>query len=211
MKEKIILIGGGGHCKSCIDVIEQEGKYQIEGILDLPELVGKDIMGYKVIGTDKDLPSLCHHFKNYHITIGQIKSPRKRIELAEQVEKLGGRFPVIVSPYAIVSKHSKIGMGTIIMHHAVINAEAVIGNHCIINTKALVEHEAQIGNYCHISTAACINGQVIIGDKCFIGSNASIANNITIFEDTIIAAGTTVYKSIQRKGTYIGFPLRKIN
>lgn len=36
MKEQIILIGGGGHCKSCIDVIEQEGKYQIAGIVDLP-------------------------------------------------------------------------------------------------------------------------------------------------------------------------------
>ena len=31
MKE-IILIGGGGHCKSVIDVIEQEGKFQIDEI-----------------------------------------------------------------------------------------------------------------------------------------------------------------------------------
>ena len=28
MKETIILIGGGGHCKSCIDVVEQEGRFQ---------------------------------------------------------------------------------------------------------------------------------------------------------------------------------------
>jgi len=33
----IILIGGGGHCLSCIDVIEQTGLYQIIGILDLPD------------------------------------------------------------------------------------------------------------------------------------------------------------------------------
>ena len=32
--DKIILIGGGGHCKSVIDVIEQEGKFQIAGIID---------------------------------------------------------------------------------------------------------------------------------------------------------------------------------
>ena len=35
--KKIILIGGGGHCKSCIDVIEQEGKYRIAGIVDMAE------------------------------------------------------------------------------------------------------------------------------------------------------------------------------
>ena len=32
--KKIILIGGGGHCKSCIDVIEIEKKYKIEGIFE---------------------------------------------------------------------------------------------------------------------------------------------------------------------------------
>ena len=37
MKEKIILIGGGGHCRACIDVIEQEGRFTIAGIVDVPE------------------------------------------------------------------------------------------------------------------------------------------------------------------------------
>ena len=49
MKEKIILIGGGGHCHSVIDVIEQEDKYEIIGIVDKKEVIGKDILGYKII------------------------------------------------------------------------------------------------------------------------------------------------------------------
>ena len=32
--KKIILLGGGGHCKSCIDVIESEKKYTIKGIFE---------------------------------------------------------------------------------------------------------------------------------------------------------------------------------
>ena len=31
--KKIILVGGGGH-KSVIDVVEQEGKFKIAGIID---------------------------------------------------------------------------------------------------------------------------------------------------------------------------------
>ena len=54
MKEKIILVGGGGHCKSCIDVIEQEGAYQIAGVVDVPEKLHQKILGYEIIATDDD-------------------------------------------------------------------------------------------------------------------------------------------------------------
>ncbi len=32
--KNIILLGGGGHCKSSIDVIEKENKFRIVGIFD---------------------------------------------------------------------------------------------------------------------------------------------------------------------------------
>ena len=44
MNQKLILIGGGGHCRYCIDVIEQEGKYQICGIEDIPVGEGTFVM-----------------------------------------------------------------------------------------------------------------------------------------------------------------------
>ena len=45
MKEKILLIGGGGHCKSVIDVVELEGRYSVSGIIDKRELVGSKVLG----------------------------------------------------------------------------------------------------------------------------------------------------------------------
>ena len=56
-KEDLILIGGGGHCKSCIDVIELEDKYRIAGIVDLPEKLGQFLMGYSYLAVDDDLLS----------------------------------------------------------------------------------------------------------------------------------------------------------
>ncbi len=67
MKENIILIGGGGHCKACIDVIEQEGNYQIAGIVDLPEMLHQKVLGYEIIATDKDFPDLVKEYKNFLI------------------------------------------------------------------------------------------------------------------------------------------------
>ena len=39
-KKQIILIGGGGHCKSCIDVIESTNEFSIAGIVDTKDKIG---------------------------------------------------------------------------------------------------------------------------------------------------------------------------
>ncbi len=209
-KQPIILVGGGGHCISCIDVIEETGLYEIIGILDQPDKIDSKVLGYPVIGTDDDIPVLIAKCPNFLITVGQIKSSQVRQNIFERIKNVGGQLPVIISPTAHISRHATIEEGTIIMHQAFVNAGASIGKACIINSKALIEHEAAVGNFCHISTAACINGQVNIGANCFIGSNTAVGNNITINDNTIVAAGSQVLKSIIKPGIYIGNPLRKI-
>lgn len=209
-KQPIILVGGGGHCVSCIDVIEETGLYDIIGILDHHEKVGSYILQYQVIGTDDDIPNLLLECSNFLITVGQIKSSIIRQKIYKRVKDAGGMLPVIVSPLAQVSSHAAIEEGTIVMHQALINASSSIGKCCIINSKALIEHEATVGDFCHVSTASCINGQVKIGNNSFVGSNTVVGNNIQVTENTIIAAGSQVLKDIVSSGIYIGNPLRKI-
>ena len=79
MKEKILLVGGGGHCKSVIDVIEAEDKYEIAGIIDKEELLGQKVLGYAVIGCDDDLEKLFETYKYAVVTVGQIRSNALKI------------------------------------------------------------------------------------------------------------------------------------
>lgn len=209
-KPQIILIGGGGHCKAVIDVIEAENKYRIAGIIDMPEKLGQKILNYKVIGNDNDIVKFAQQYELFFITIGHIKTPELRIKLFEKVKKAGGKFPVIISPNAYVSKHTKIDEGTIIMHNVVINADTTVGKNCIINNKALIEHDCKIGNHCHISTNAVINGTCEIKNRCFLGSSTVLYNNISVISNTIIGAGATVTKNITESGVYVGTPARKI-
>tara|TARA_B100000787_G_scaffold169474_1_gene160772 strand:+ start:89 stop:667 length:579 start_codon:yes stop_codon:yes gene_type:complete len=189
---KIILIGGGGHCKSTIDVIEQEARFEIAGIIDKPKLLGSKILGYPVIGNDFDLENLAKKYQNALVTVGQIKSAFIRIKLYDLAIKAGFTLPTIVSPNAYISKHSKIGNGTVIMGNVIVNADTSIGDNCIINSKALIEHDCLISNHCHISTNAIINGGVKIGSNCFIGSNVTTKDNIIIKENSFIKAGSVV-------------------
>ena len=194
--DKIILIGGGGHCKSCIDVIEQAETFHIAGIVDVPEKLHQKILDYEIIATDDDLPRLINEYDNFLITLGQIKSPDKRIGLFKRTKELGGTLPVIISPLAYVSKHAEIGDGTIIMHQALINTGAKIGNNCIINNKVLIEHDAIIGDHCHIATGAMINGGVKVGTGTFFGSNAVCKEYIKIGENTVIGCGAKIIKNV---------------
>lgn len=193
MKQKpLILLGGGGHCKSVIDVAESAG-YTILGILDKPELVGNKVLDYEIIGTDDDIPQYVDKAE-FLITVGQIKSPAIRQKLALLVMRAGGKFATIIAKDAYVSKYATIGAGTVVMHKAVLNADACIGEHCIINTMANIEHEVQIGGFCHVSTGVMINGNCVIGDEVFIGSGSVLYNGISVIDNAIIPAGSVVRK-----------------
>ncbi len=179
-KEKIILVGGGGHCKSVIDVIEQENKYKILGIVDIKENLGKKVLDYEVIACDDDLEELFKTCKNAIICVGHIKSNTLRIKLFENLKNIGFFLPIIISPLAYVSKYARIAEGTIIMHHAFINADVSVGKNCIINTKALIEHDVEIKDNCHISTGSILNGGVLVKENTFFGSNATSKQGIEI-------------------------------
>ncbi len=211
MKQKsLVLIGGGGHCRSCIDVIESEGNFRIEGILDLEENIGKEVLGYRITGTDGNLAGLISEDTYFLVTIGHTGNVRRRMEIYNELISRSANLPTIVSPLSRISTYSKIENGNIVMHYAFINAGASLGSNCIINSYALIEHDVQIGSHCHISTGSRINGDCRIGDACFIGSGAILYNNIKLCSNVIIAAGSVVTKSFSNPGLYAGSPARKI-
>lgn len=190
--KNIILIGAGGHSKVCIDVIEQIAEWKIAGIVDYKKTKIKDILGYPIIGFDNDLERLKKKYQYAFVGVGQIRSAEIRIKLFNQLIKLGYKLPYLISPNAYVSKHAKIGKGTIVMNNATVNADAKIGDNCIINSKSLIEHDVLIENHCHISTGATINGGVKVGAQSFVGSNATTKEKITIASKSFIKANTLI-------------------
>lgn len=188
----ILLIGGGGHCKAAIDVIETAGLFSIAGIVERAGSEVTEVMGYPVLGDDDLLTDLLRSIPAALVTIGQIKSPAARIRAFDSARAVGVELPVIVSPRAHVSRQAQLGVGTLVMHGAVVNAGAFVGENVILNSMSLVEHGVTICNHCHISTGARVNGDVAIGEGCFIGSGAVLKNGIAIGAGSVIGAGTVV-------------------
>lgn len=203
-QKDLILIGGGGHCKSVIDVAESAG-YNILGILDMPEEFGKSVLDYKVIGTDDDIPQFADKAE-FIITVGFIKSPAIRMRIFDKVREAGGKLATIIASTAHVSQYASLGEGTVVMHQAVVNADARIGENCIINTFCNIEHDAVIGDQCHISTGTMVNGDCKVGKMCFIGSQSVLSNGVNICDDVIVGVGSLVRKNILKPGIYSGNP-----
>ncbi len=77
----ILLLGGGGHCNACIDVIETSGTHHIVGIVQPPAAGREPVLGYPIVGCDEDLPALLAHTPQALVTIGQITRPEIRMRL----------------------------------------------------------------------------------------------------------------------------------
>ena len=192
--KKIILIGAGGHAKSCIDVIEGTKKYKIQYLLE--KKIGNQPSKYKkIIHNKKNLIEIKKKIKIAFISFGQIVNKYARQKVYDELKKLGYKFPIIKSQTAYISKTAKILEGSIIMHRSFINADVKIGYNNIINTGSIIEHDVSIGNHNHIAPGAIINGSVKIGNNCFIGSGSVIRQGMIIKSNSFIQAGKVILKN----------------
>ena len=73
-----------------------------------------------------------------------------------------------------------------------------------------MEHHTIVGSHCNISPGATINGYCVLGDGDYIGSKSVIIQLINIPSWTTIGAGGVVVKSLDKSGTYVGVPVKKI-
>jgi len=209
-KKKIVLIGGGGHCKVVISIFKKLDNFKIAGIVDNYKSESF-ISGIKIIGTDDDLKDIYKSgIHNALITVGSIKDNTKRYTLFNMAKEIGYKFPVIISPEAIVDESVKIGEGTVIMPGSIINIDSSIGENSIINTGSIIEHDCKIGNHCHITPGVHISGAVNIGELSFLGIGTAIIQGIKIGKNVTIGAGSVVIKDIPDNVIALGNPAKII-
>jgi len=209
--ENLILVGGGGHCKSVLDSIQSSNKFNVVGILDLEENVGSFINGIEVIGTDKDYEKIFFRgIRNAFITIGSIESTIVRERVYSKLKLIGFEFPIIVDSSAIVSSNVIIGEGTFVGKGVIINISSKIGHNCIINTGSIIEHDCSIDNFCHIAPGATLSGGAQVGRSTLIGINSTVIQGIQIGNNTIIGAGSVVVKNIKNNSIAYGNPCREV-
>jgi sugar O-acyltransferase (sialic acid O-acetyltransferase NeuD family) len=211
MNKRILLIGGGGHCKSVLDSLLELNEYTKIGIVDKKEKIGKLVMGTPVVGCDDDLPALFKGGYGYaFVTVGSIGNPTIRVKLFSLIVEIGYEIPVIIDGSAIVSNYAKINTGAFIGKQTIINAGAHIKEGSIINSGAIVEHDCQIGAFSHIAPGVVLGGEAVVGEKTHIGSNATVKQQVIIGSNSIIGMGSVVLQNIDSNTMAYGNPCKEV-
>ena len=196
MREKILVVGAGGHATSCLDVIERSRQFSIGDIVGTENEVGSSLLGHRIRFTNSDLEKLSRKYRHALVAVGQIDSPIIRQNLVSILTEIGFLMPTIISSTAQVSVHAKIGIGNILMNGSIVNSQAEVGNHCIVNSNALLEHGAKIGDFVHISTGVLINGNSSVGSGSFVGSGTIVRENIHISQNVKIGMGSIILRDV---------------
>ena len=105
---------------------------------------------------------------------------------------------------------TKIGKDCFIAPHTVMLLGSKIGSHCIIETNCLVAHYAELEDNVILHAGTMIAGKTKVCKHTVFNFKASAVNALTIGSDIEVGASSTVTKSIQEPGVYIGTPARRI-
>jgi sugar O-acyltransferase (sialic acid O-acetyltransferase NeuD family) len=208
VSKHLVIVGAGGHGRVCADTAEAAG-FSIHGFADDNHELGDKINGHQCIAnTFEDIKEHCQ--PGYRLFFVAIGDNNVRQEIYKMAIALGYDIPSIIHPTAVVSRHAKIGLGTVAMAGAVVNANATVGNGCILSSGSSIDYDCAIADGVQISPGVSIAGGVSIGAKSFIGTGANIIPGITVGEGCLVGAGAAVTKDIENGGRVAGVPARPI-
>lgn len=208
-KNKIVILGGGGHAKVLIELIRQAAQYEIAGILDLKLPVGEEVTGVPVLGKDKSLPELYEQgVRNICLGVGSVNVDSTRQQLFHKVKEIGFSLPCLVHPTAIIASDVSLSEGAQIMAGVVVQPGSIIRENTIINTAAVVDHDCNIGRHVHVCPGVVISGGSIVEDNSFIGAGAVIIHRMKIGKNVLVGAGAVVVRDIPDHSVVKGVPAK---
>jgi len=209
--KKIVLFGGGSHCRCVIDIIEANNEFLIVGIIDSIAKIGSEISNHKVIGRQDNLLILIEEYK----IDGGVVSLGDNYARMKIVKEILGQCPDfiffnVIHPSAIISNTVTFGNGNVIMQGVIINVGATIKNHCIINTGSQFEHFSTMANYSSISAGVITGGYVKLKKYASIALGVTVFDRITIGRNAVVGSGSLVTKDIEENCLAYGVPAKFI-
>ena len=210
MRNDILVIGAGGHCRVVLSILSYYKELNVVGIADKDsKSFGEEILSTQVKYTWDDFQSL--YDNGVSIAALAVGNNSERKLLFSKLTEIGYTVKTLIHPSALVDKNADIGAGTIICMGAKIGPLVSIGNNCIIYTGAIIDHETNIKNDCFIAPGVCIAGRVSIEQGSFIGIGSSIIENITLGANCTVGAGSVVINDFPSNTTIAGVPAKQLH
>jgi sugar O-acyltransferase (sialic acid O-acetyltransferase NeuD family) len=195
--QQLLVLGGGGHAKICIDIIKQMKMFELAGIIDENLEPGVRVLDIPVIGWNEDLQKLFDQGVRLAVNgVGATSNPRLRQKLYTTLKTIGFQLPNLIHPRAVLEPSVRLGEGNQIMAGAIVGADAVIGDNCIVNAGAIVSHDCRLEDNAHLAPGAILAGGVTVGRNTLVGMGATVYLQVRIGRDAVIHNGRNISRDV---------------
>lgn len=206
----LIIIGAGGFGREVAWLVERINRvsptWRLLGFLDdTPELQGKALHGYPVLGKTEALP-----LYNTAYFVCAIGSSRARKSVIDRLSPLSPRFATLIDPSVILSDRVEIGEGSLICAGSVLTVDISIGRHCVVSVGSTLGHDAVLRDFVTLYPAVNISGKTLIGLGAELGTGTQMIQGKTIGQGSIVGAGSVIIRDIPENCTAVGVPAKPI-
>lgn len=209
-KQRIVIVGAGGHGKVVLDALLAADSFEIVGVLDDDDArIGQKLLDVPIVGSSVNLVECAGRlgFEGVVVAIGDNYIRDKKFR---EVRQAGLENVGVIHPTARISRFVEIGKGVVILAGSVVNPGAVIEDNVCLNTSTSIDHDNHLEKSCHVFPNATLTGGVRVGPFAYIGSGAVVNPNLVVNRYAYVGAGAVVIKDVPEGVTVAGVPAREI-
>jgi sugar O-acyltransferase (sialic acid O-acetyltransferase NeuD family) len=190
---KLALFGYGGHAREAACQIEQEVTFFVDD--KYANDVAKPISEFNP--------------EEYMIIVA-VADSKDRADIVAKLPKETKYFTFIHPSVHIMDDNIQVGVGSFIGANSILTTNIKLGNHALLNRGNHIGHDSVAGGFFSMMPNAVVGGNVTPGDNVYLGSCSNIREKINITSDVLIGMNAAVVKDINKSGTYVGVPTKKI-
>ncbi len=205
-----IIIGAGTYGEVYLAYLQDAGVEIVGFVDDNPELEGKSVRSFPVLGKIEELKHLKQEF-NIEAAYCPIGNNKLRVKFLEFAKFLGCKTPSFIHPSVIMHSSVIIGEGVYILLGAKIMPYTVIDDYVMISMNVLVAHHNHIHKGTFISTGVNVGALINIYENSYIGIGATIMTGIhKLGENCLVGAGSVVIHDVPDNAVVAGVPAKVI-
>jgi sugar O-acyltransferase (sialic acid O-acetyltransferase NeuD family) len=211
-KQRLVIIGGGGHASDVLGVVEAingaEPTWDVVGLLAEQRPSGcrfarRDIEHLGTISKLAELES------PWVVAIG-FPSPRRA--LAAEAASFTAIAPAeLIHPLSDVGFAVEVECGAVVLGQSRLSAHSVLGAHSCVGYLASVGHDTHVGAFTSVMPGATVAGDVTLGEAVLVGAGAVVLEGRTIGDEAVIGAGAVVTTDVSPGITVVGVPARPVS
>lgn len=189
MKNKLFVIGAGGHGRSVAEAAMLSNDWHDIVFLDdaFPQQLSSG--AWPIVADTQGLQGVIKPGDNVIVAIG---NQAVREQLCQKLVDTGAYLATVIHPKAWVSTGAKVGGGVAVMAGAVVGTNAMVGMGAIVNANATVDHDVVLGDFAHLGVGVQLAGGVVVGDRAWLQAGSSAGYKVNVLPDTIVAPGTAL-------------------